>query len=168
MTDGSSRIYFSLGYYSFDATVTADYKTLTLTMHDLGGNSSSPFDLAAMHINPTSIPSAVVYAGRLDFLGYAKAEMATLVVPYGIAEGAFAGLYFQWTVDGAGVPKANHPINATFQDVVRAADGTVTAAISDGFYTYSFTFSDKRGSFVMSNPKDGTSPENKFAVAYNL
>lgn len=166
--DGYSRIHFSFGYYTFDATVTADNKTLSVTMRNPKGDTSGPFDLAAMHINPTSIPSTVVYTGALEWYSYAKGELTTLVVPYGVAEGAFFGLYHQWTVDAKGVEKANAPVNGVFQDVKYGADGTVTAAFKTGYYSYSFTFSGKEGSFVLSNPKGDKSQDNKFAVAYSL
>ncbi|KAM5542417.1 hypothetical protein V8D89_003876 [Ganoderma adspersum] len=166
--DGSSRFLFSFGYYHFSAAVTTDYKTLTLTMHNPKGEVSAPFDLGATHINPTAIPSTVVYTGALEWFSYAKTETTTLVVPYGVFEGAFFGLYHQWTVDAKGVEKANMAINGVFQDVKYGADGSITASFKGGYYTYSFTFNGKEGSWVLSNPKGEKSQDNKFAVTYNL
>ncbi|PIL37633.1 hypothetical protein GSI_01327 [Ganoderma sinense ZZ0214-1] len=165
--DGYDRIHFSFGYYTFDVTVTADYKTLTMEMRGQT-NTSGPFDLAATHINPTNIPSTTVYTGSLEWFSYAKGEMTTLVVPYGVTEGAFFGLYHQWTVDGQGVEKANAPVNGVFQNVEYLADGSTTAVYKADYYTYSFTFNGKAGSFVLSNPQGEKSQDNKFAVAYNL
>ena len=166
--DGKRSIHFSFGYYIFDGNVTDDNKTLTLTMRNPGGSVSQPFSLDAMHINPTDIRSVTVYTGRLDWLSYAKDEMTMLVVPYGIAEGMFFGLYHQWTVDANGVEKANVRVNGVFQDVVYGADGTVTASFKAEYYTYSFTFNGKEGSFVLSNPSGDKSGDNKFALAYSL
>nr|VWP02013.1 Glucose transporter rco-3 [Ganoderma boninense] len=170
VTGDYRRIHFSFGYYSFEATVTTDYKTLTLTMRNPGGSVSKPFALTAMHINPTNIPSTVVYTGRLEWFSYAKEEMTTLVVPYGVAEGLFFGLYHQWTVDAKGVQNANHTVNGVFQDVQYGADGTTTASFQAAYYAYHFTFNgkDSSGSFVLKNPTGGTSEGNKFAMAYSL
>ena len=67
--DGYSRIHTSFGYYTFDASVSADYKTLSVTMGSpCVCTSSGPFDLSAMHINTASIRSAVVYTGKLQLL----------------------------------------------------------------------------------------------------
>ena len=137
-------------------------------MRNPKGDTSGPFALAAMHINPTNIPSTVVYTGALEWYSYAKGELTTLVVPYGVTDGVFFGLYHQWTVDAKGVQKANAPVNGVFQNVKYAADGSTTATFNGGYYTYSFTFNGKRGSFVLSNPKGDKSQENKFAVAYSL
>ncbi|KAI1791068.1 hypothetical protein LXA43DRAFT_451172 [Ganoderma leucocontextum] len=167
-SDGSSRFLFSFGYYSFSATVTADFKTLTVEMRNPKGDASGPFDLGVTHINVTNIPSTVVYTGRLEWYSYAKDEMTTLVVPYGVAEGNFFGLYHQWTVNAQGVEKANAPINGVFQDVKIEADGRITAKFSASYYTYTFTFGGKEGSFVLSNPKGDKSGDNKFALAYDL
>ncbi|PIL37650.1 hypothetical protein GSI_01344 [Ganoderma sinense ZZ0214-1] len=162
------RIHFSFGYDTFDAEVTADRKTLFLTMRNPSGSVAGPTDLAAMHVNPARVRSATVYTGRLEWYSYAKNELTTLVVPYGVAEGAFFGLYHQWTVDAAGVEKANHPVNGVFQDVEYHADGTTTAKFSASYYTYSFTFNGKGGSLVLANPRGGISEGNKFVVAYEL
>ena len=137
-------------------------------MRNPSNNTTGPFELAAMHINPTTIPSTVVYIGRLEWLSYANNEMVTLVVPYGVAEGIFFGLYHEWTVDTKGVKKANAPVNGVFQDVKYAADGTTTAVLKAEDYTYAFTFSGTEGSFVLSDAKGDKSQENKFALTYKL
>ncbi|KAM5542419.1 hypothetical protein V8D89_003878 [Ganoderma adspersum] len=162
------RMHFTFGYYSFQATVTADYKTLNLTMRNPGGNTSEPFDLLTMHINPTAARSAVVYMSMLDYYSYAKSEMATLVVPYGVTTGAFFGLYHQWTVDSGGSEKTNHAVDGVFEDVWYGADGSITASFNDGYYSYNFTFNGKGSSWVLSNPRGGKSPDNKLTVAYEL
>ncbi|KAM5542425.1 hypothetical protein V8D89_003884 [Ganoderma adspersum] len=155
---------------TFDASVAADYKTLTLTMRNPGGNTSEPFDLLAMHINPTAVRSTAVYTSALDYYSYAKGELATLVVPYGVTAGAFFGLYHQWTVDSGGSEKTNHAVNGVFEDVQYAADGTVTATFGASYYSYSFTFGadGKGGSWVLSNSRGGKSPDNKLALTYEL
>nr|VWO96343.1 Glyoxaloxidase 1 [Ganoderma boninense] len=162
------RIHFSFGYYTFDAELTADHNTLFLTMRNASGNVAGPIDLAAMHINPANVPSTTVYTGRLEWYSYAKGEMTTLVVPYGVTNGAFFGLYHQWTVDSGGVEKANHPVNGVFQNVKYGADGTITASFKASYYTYNFTFNGKDGSLVLANPNGGISEGNKFAVTYEL
>ena len=163
-----SRLHVSFGYYSFDVGVSADYKILTVTMRNPSNNTTGPFELAAMHINPTNIPSTVAYIGRLEWLSYANNEMVTLVVPYDVAEGVFFGLYHEWTVDTNGVKKANAPVNGVFQDVKYAADGSTTAVFTAEDYTYTFTFSGTEGSFVLSDAKGDESQENKFAVTFKL
>ncbi|KAM5542436.1 hypothetical protein V8D89_003895 [Ganoderma adspersum] len=173
-SDDYSRIHFSFGYYTFDATVTTDYKTLTLKICGQGGSFAGPFELAAAYINPANIRSTVVYTGTLEWLSYAKGEMTTLVVPYGVAEGAFFGLYHQWTISAYGVKKANVRVNGVFQDVKYGADGRITASFKAQYYTYSFTFSGRDGSFVLSesesnpNRAKSQSQDNKFALAYSL
>ena len=109
-----------------------------------------------------------MYTGTLEWFSYAKTEMTTLVVPYGVADGAFFGLYHQWTVDAKGVHKANAPVNGVFQEVRYGADGTITASFKAEYYTYHFTFNGKAASWVLSNPKGEKSQDNKLAVTYNL
>ena len=167
--DGSRSFHIALTFYYLIATVTADFKTLTVTMRSPKGDISDPFNLGATHINPTNIPSTVVYTGRLgQWFSYAKDETTTLVVPYGVAEGAFFGLYHQWTVDAKGVEKANMPVSGVFQDVKIGTDGSITAKFSAAYYTYYFTFNGKQGSFALSNPKGDKSTGNKFVATYNL
>ncbi|PIL37640.1 hypothetical protein GSI_01334 [Ganoderma sinense ZZ0214-1] len=165
--DGYDRIHFSFGYYTFDVTLTADFKTLTMTIRSQA-TTSGPFDLAVTHINPANIRSTTVYTGSLEWFSYAKGEMTTLVVPYGVTEGAFFGLYHQWTVNAEGVEKANARINGAFQNVEYHADGSTTAVYKANYYTYTFTFNGKAGSFVLSNPKGEKSQDNKFVTAYSL
>ena len=166
--DGKQRIHFSFGYYTFDAEVTPDHNTLFLTMRNPSGAVAGPIDLAAMHVNPAAVSSVTVYTGRLEWYSYAKGEATALVVPYGVVDGAFFGLYHQWTVDSGGVENANHPVNGMFQDAKYGADGTITAKFSASYYTYNFTFRGKEGSWVLSNPRGGISEGNKLAVAYEL
>ena len=131
------------------------------------GTTSGPFNLTARHINPANIRSIVVYTGTLEWSSYAVNEMVTLVVPYGVTDGSFFGLYHEWTVGADGVEKANDPVSGVFQDVKYGVDGTITAVYKAEYYTYEFTFSGKESSFVLSNPT-GVRSENKFAVTYTL
>ena len=136
-------------------------------MHGQDGNTSGPFDLAAMHINPADIRSVVVHTGKLEWLSYAKDEMITLVVPYGVAEGEFFGLYHQWTVDAQGVEKANVRVNGVFQNVQFSAwHRSIIAEYKAEYYTYKFSFGGNVGSLELSNPRGDTSQGNRFTVTY--
>ena len=129
---------------------------------------SRSFNLAATHINPASLHSTVVFTGTLEWLPYAKREMTTLVVPYGVTEGAFFGLYHQWSIDPTGVEKTNAPVNGVFQNVKYAADGTITTSFTDTYYTYQFVFNGMEASWVVSNSKGDKSQNNKLRVTYKV
>ncbi len=58
-----------------------------------GSRIGEPFTLTAMHTNHASVRSAIVYTGNLEWTPYAKGEMMTIVVPYGVTKDAFFGLY---------------------------------------------------------------------------
>ncbi|PIL37684.1 hypothetical protein GSI_01378 [Ganoderma sinense ZZ0214-1] len=169
---GVRRIHFSFDSSSFYAIVNPDFQTLSLTMLDSTGFAGSTFDLAASHLNGATVHSAVVYTGSLQWFQHAKEEMMTLVVPYSVSEGAFFGLYYQWTQGPPpnGSPKQNVAIKGKFQQVSPvSSDGQITATFEEGGFKYQFTFSsDKGGSLLLSHTRQLLMgiPEVRFAVAY--
>ena len=112
------------------------------------GDRSSPLTLARQYGDLARVPSTAVYTGKLNWFNYAENEMVALVVPKSVSNGAPVGLYYQWTVDGAGVKNSNHAVNATFRDVTTSADGGTKGTFDDGYYTFEAT--------VLSNQQDVT------------
>ena len=98
--------------------------------------------------------------------------MATIVVPYGVTNDAFFGLYHQWTRDPFDdTPKQTVAINGRFQDVeVDSRDDHITTAYQEAGFKYRFKFNlDREGSFVLSHDEvPGRSSVNRFVVAYKL
>ncbi|PIL37679.1 hypothetical protein GSI_01373 [Ganoderma sinense ZZ0214-1] len=173
-SNGYYRIHFSFGHYSFDGTMAGDCQTLCLIMvypSETGLVESDPFTLTAMHTNTSNVRSGIVYTGNLEWAPNAAEEMVTIVVPYGVTEGAFFGLYYQWTMSPLKhVPKQNVAVCGVFQDVKIESNGTITTTYKDAEYTYKFTFcSNKKGFFVVSHNRNGSrSDDNAFTFAYKL
>lgn len=114
----------SFGYYSFNAVVSRDFGTLSITMRNPKNDRSGPHTLILQYSDTSRIPSTVVYTGKLDWLHEAVNKMITLVVSSGVSaltNGSFVGMYHQWTVDSSGNKKGSHPINSTF-DVTTSSD----------------------------------------------
>ena len=155
-------VHVSYDHYSFDVALAADSKSIDIIMRNPSGEHAGPFKLSAVRIDAARVPSTVVYTGKLNWLSYAKDEMITLVVPGGVSEGAFFGLYHQWTVDAGGNKKANHAVNGAFQDVKADLAGHVTATFRASYYTYDFIFDGQRGSLTLSNPSGHKSEGNTF------
>lgn len=160
------RISCAFNYYSFDAVVGNNFSSLKVTMRNPMGDHDTS-DLALQYSNAVSVPSTVIYTGKLHWFKYAKGEMVTLVVPAGITEGAPVGMYFQWTVDSGGNEKKNHVTNASFKDVNIAVNGDITGRLDDSSY-YTFEATVKSGGqevvLRMTNPS-GHQDEN---APYNL
>ncbi|PIL37680.1 hypothetical protein GSI_01374 [Ganoderma sinense ZZ0214-1] len=168
-SDGYCLIHFSFGPCSFEGTVSPDLKTLSLTMdYPAGSPIGEPFSLTAMHTNHANVRSAMVYTGNLDWVPYARGEMMTIVVPYGVTKDAFFGLYYRWNQDPTrSRANVNAAVNGVFQNVNVESSGRITATYKDPNYTYSFTFGDRKGSLVLSNIRRGdVSDDAHFVVAY--
>ena len=169
--DGYRRIHFSLGDYAFDASIAADYKTLTVSrMRDEHLNVSRPFSLDVMPVDRSKTACAV-YTGTLDFLSLARAEMVTLVVLDDVAGGPLFGLYHQWTINGEGGGKmVNHRVHGKLEIVERSADGRrVTASFKDSEdFQYDFKFSGEEGTLTITAGPHGKSEGNKFALTYKI
>ncbi|TBU44481.1 hypothetical protein BD309DRAFT_30343 [Dichomitus squalens] len=155
------RVHVSFGYYRVDVTVAADFKSISFLMRSRSEGPAGPFTLPAMHAEASRMPSTVVYTGKLNWRSWAENEMITLVIPDGVFEGAFFGLYHQWTVDAAGNQKTNYPVNGVFQNVSADLSGAVTATSKASYYTYDFSFHGKEGSFTLLDPNGDKSEGNK-------
>ncbi|KAL1689438.1 hypothetical protein GGG16DRAFT_126442 [Schizophyllum commune] len=132
------RVAFSFEYYSFEVVVAPDLKSVTATMRNPAGDTSSALTLQAQLSDACRVPTTEVFIGKLNWFSYAVNEMVTLVVPGGIADGAVVGLYYQWTIDAAGKRKGNVCVNSHFREV-SSSDGKTKATFGDGYYTYDIT-----------------------------
>ncbi|KAI5889809.1 uncharacterized protein SCHCODRAFT_02635681 [Schizophyllum commune H4-8] len=128
-------ISFSFGYYSFAGTVAADLQLVTLRMRNPTGETSAPATLQVQLADECRVPSATVYTTKLTYSSYAIDEMATLVMPRGLADGAPVGLFYQWTEDAAGRRKQNACVKGTFRTVVETDEWT-QGTFDDGTYLY--------------------------------
>ena len=141
-----------------------------------GTRNKTSDTLKAVHINTPKIPSVVVYTGRLKWNPYAHNEMVTLVVPYGVVEGGFFGIFHQWTStpdpNSATDDKENDQFVAAFAQVTIGAEGTITAqgVVPKSTFTCNLTFSDnmKKGSFTLSPSQSLKSTEVDFESSYAL
>ncbi|KAK7447460.1 hypothetical protein VKT23_014169 [Stygiomarasmius scandens] len=154
-TNNEYRIGFAFNYYSFEAVVSNDFKTLTVTMRNPKGDHSDPMTLTKQY---SPKPSTTVLTGKLNWLTYADNEMVTLVIPCGVSNGAPVGLYFEWTVDANGNKKGNVTENSTFREVSTASSGDVTGVFGEGYYTYKVTMASggQEATLHMSNPGGST------------
>uniref|UniRef100_A0A0W0GBN7 Uncharacterized protein n=1 Tax=Moniliophthora roreri TaxID=221103 RepID=A0A0W0GBN7_MONRR len=158
---GKYQVNIPFGFYSFNAIVARDFDTLTVTMRNPSGGHSEPMPLARQYGNFGEVPSTSVYTGKLNWLNYAQNEMIVLVIPVDVSNGAHVGLYYQWTVDGAGVKKKNHYINTTFREVTTLPNGDVKGTFDDGFYTFEVTMhNNQQATIHMSDPKRNTATIN--------
>ncbi|KAG7086960.1 hypothetical protein E1B28_002877 [Marasmius oreades] len=153
------------GYYGFDIIVPGHLNTITATMWNPANERSNPMTCTRQYGDLARVPSTAVFTGKLNWFNYARNEMVSLVVPNGVSNGAPVGLYSQWSVDGAGVPKANHAVNSTFRNVTASANGEAKGTFDDGYYTYEATvLSGSQGAKIrMSNPslEESTSDLNQ-------
>ena len=171
----------------FEGTVSADSKTLSLTISGPTAADSNPqkskFDLTAQHINFANVRPAIVYTGYLEWAGYRQREMMTIVTPYGVTKGAFFGLYYRWAQDPTQLETVcdTEGFSGEFQEVEPSSDcitathqRTVTKK-DDGpsvTFKYTFTFDNslKKGSLRVEKSNNGSSEpsseDSKFEVAY--
>ena len=141
-----------------------------------GTRNKASDTLKAVHVNTTKIPSVVVYTGRLKWRPYAHDEMVTLVVPYGVVEGGFFGLFHQWTstpdANSATDYKENDQFVAAFAQVTIGAEGSITAQCVDQKtgYTCNLKMSDdkKKGSFTLCPNPSLVSTQTDFVSSYVL
>ncbi|KAH6916864.1 hypothetical protein BKA70DRAFT_1485819 [Coprinopsis sp. MPI-PUGE-AT-0042] len=152
-TDFETKISFSFGYYSFDAVVSTNAKTLVATMRNPKGDTSKPITLTRQRGDDDLIPSTIVCTGKLNWFSYALNEMITLVIPSGVSDGAPVGLYYQWTVHSDGTHKKNSPVNGVFRNVT-TQNNEAKGTFGTGYYTYEVTLPDNRqyATLRMSNP----------------
>ncbi|KAI0168952.1 hypothetical protein GGR52DRAFT_592734 [Hypoxylon sp. FL1284] len=158
------RVRFPFDYYAFEGTISTDFATLSLEMMNPAGDRRS-VGLSLEHSDEVRVPSASVFTGKLDWFEYSQNEMATLTVPGNVANAEPVILSHQWTEDADGNVKKNHIVNGTLASVNTNADGEVTAAFDDGYYTYNFTVPRSNNGVVlqMSNPSgdvDSSAPYN--------
>ncbi|KAI5897133.1 uncharacterized protein SCHCODRAFT_01124701 [Schizophyllum commune H4-8] len=132
------KITFALTDFLFDAEFTPDYKNMTLKMYTATDTTTtSTSTLLRWTSLPNLVPSTKVYTGKLNWGDFATNEMMTLVVPNGISPRAPVSLYFQFTVDAGGIPKAHHCLSTTFCNVRSSAPGQIRASF-DGNHYYKF------------------------------
>uniref|UniRef100_A0A0W0FRH0 Uncharacterized protein n=1 Tax=Moniliophthora roreri TaxID=221103 RepID=A0A0W0FRH0_MONRR len=141
-TGGKYQVNISFGQFLFNIIVASDFETLTVTMRNPKGDHSKPMPLDRQYGNFGEVPSTSVYTGKLNWLKNAQNEMITLVIPVDISNGAHVGLYYEWTVDSAGVKKKNHYINTIFREVTTLPNGDVKGTFDDGVYTFEVTMHD--------------------------
>ncbi|EIW52721.1 uncharacterized protein TRAVEDRAFT_135035 [Trametes versicolor FP-101664 SS1] len=146
-------IFFDHSGYSFDSVVAADFKSVTITMRNQSGDTSSAITLQEQLSDACRVPSTEVFTGKLNWFNYAVNDMITFVVPRGVAVGAPVGLYWQWTEDANGNLKQNRSVNSTFR-AVSASGGQTTGTFDDGYYTFEATIlsDDKSATIHMRNP----------------
>ncbi|KAI0677669.1 hypothetical protein C8Q78DRAFT_1066139 [Trametes maxima] len=145
---------FAFDYYFFEGGVSADLKTVLVTMREPRTYSSSPQITLQLQLSDVCcVPSTEVFTGKLNFLDYAVDEMITLVIPNGIANGEPVGMYWEWTKDGQDRPKQNHCVNGTFRGVV-STGGETKGTFDDGYYTYQAVIlsDDQHATLHMRNP----------------
>ncbi|KAF3055738.1 hypothetical protein GL218_07191 [Daldinia childiae] len=154
------------GYYSFQGYVSADFKSLTLTMTDPNGKHAS-VKLSLRYGDTMRIPSTSVFTGKLDWLTYSINEMATLIIPRDIANDQSVILSRQWTVDHNGTHKGNDVLSTVMRAVKVDDDGNITAEFGDGYYTYNFTILKSNGSMLleMTNVEGVVDPKAPYSLA---
>ncbi|KAI0852512.1 hypothetical protein F5Y00DRAFT_273118 [Daldinia vernicosa] len=143
---------FESSYYSFQGYVTADFKSLSLTMTDPDGKHA-PVELSLQYSDTMRIPSTSVFTGKLDWLTYSVNEMATLIIPGEVANDQPVILSRQWTVDHNGTPKGNDVLNTVMRAVGVDDKGNVKAEFGDGYYTFNFTILKSDGSMSLGMTK---------------
>ncbi|EFX05793.1 tyrosinase [Grosmannia clavigera kw1407] len=141
-------------YFSFDAIVSADMKNLSLTMSNPAG-AQQMVSLSLQYRDAVPSPETLIFIGKLNWYHYSVNEMVTLVIPGNVANGESVVLCRQWTVDAKGKVKPN-TITISQMSNVRpgSTDGSISATVSSGYYTYDFTLVDGRTKLrlAMANP----------------
>lgn len=152
-------------YHSFQGTIQASFKSLSLTMSNPQGETAS-LSLSLQYSDTIRVPSTSVFTGKLNWFEYAKNEMLTAVVPRDVANGEPVILIHQWTIDGADVEKSIHTIKSTFKDVVPSSNGDLSGSFDAENYKYGFTMKKAHNDLVLSmtNPSGDRDP----AAPYNL
>jgi len=81
-----------------------------------------------------------IYQGKLDHyyadMWYAKNETITLVVPRGFYKDEDVCAYWQWSIDGNGVPKSHNCIQGRIDGLVETEQGYEIKMFSEHFYTF--------------------------------
>ena len=153
-------------YYYFTGSLSSDLSSLTLTMKNPAGDTSSPFTLSVHYKDPAPL----VYVGKLNWFNYAVNETITVVVPPpgNFNTGDIACVYWQWTVDSTGAQKVNqsHAVNMTVTSV--GADGSRGLRIPLDYYLFngSVTAEKNTMTLTMSNPSGETSAPITLALQF--
>ncbi|KZV89252.1 hypothetical protein EXIGLDRAFT_618459 [Exidia glandulosa HHB12029] len=130
------KVGISFGAYFCDGVFAPDMNSITVTMRNTSaGATSATRTLQGRFSDECRVPTTQIFTGKLNWLSYATNEMFTLVVPGGVANGAPVGLYYQWTVNGAGNYKVNHSITTNFRTITPTQRAT-TGKFDDGYYTF--------------------------------
>ncbi|KAH6916866.1 hypothetical protein BKA70DRAFT_1250828 [Coprinopsis sp. MPI-PUGE-AT-0042] len=118
-------------------------------MRNKNGDSSSPMTLTRQYRTPTTLYPPPFALASSTGPALPSTRWQPLSSPAAISDGARVGLYFQWTVDGAGVTKKIAHINTTFRSVT-IQNNEDKGTLSDGYYTYEVTVGD--ATVRLSNP----------------
>ena len=144
-------------HYFYTGSLSSDLSSLTLTMKNSIGETSSPFTLSLHYKDPAPL----VYVGKFNWESYAVNETITFIVP---PEGNFntgdnVCVYWEWTVDSTGAQKVNqsYAVNMTVTSV--GADGSKGLHIPLDYYLFdgSVTAAKDSMTLTMSNPGGETS-----------
>ena len=115
-----------------------------------GVPSTGTGTLIGVLANPAPTSVARFYTGTITWPPYAVNRMVTIVVPHGVVEGAFVGLFHKWTKCPVPLPSPNHSFVGTFTDVQIIGGITVASCLcaATGFKcTFAFQAHWKKGSF---------------------
>ena len=136
-TSSDYRVQFSFGYYAFEGSVSADFKSASLKMSNPQGETS-PVTLSLQHSDAVRVPSTSVFIGKLDWFQYSKNEMVILIIPGEVVAGEPVIMSRQWTEDSEGNMKPNHAVVCTITFAYPQSGGIVSATFRDGDYRYDF------------------------------
>lgn len=146
------------GYYSISGTVNmADFHPQSFDFID-GNHARGLITLSLAYTTPNilQLPSRTVFTGKIHWFDYLMDDMATLILPLGLAAGNPVILNYQWAVDGDGRAKVGHYVKSM---ITSAGDGGTgndnpTFSFTDGYYTFTVTsVNNIELKLVMINPK---------------
>jgi predicted nucleic acid-binding Zn-ribbon protein len=105
--DGEDRFVFQDGYYTFEATTSKAYKTISLTRTCRSGGEVATVTLTRHYDQPQTATSASsrprVWTGTIDFHDWAKNESFIVIAPQGLGNTKGVVAMWQWTKDNKGV-----------------------------------------------------------------
>jgi hypothetical protein len=139
-TSFSIDVFF--GDYSISGTVDmTDFHPQSFDFVD-GNNARGLITLSLAYINRNILrfPSRI-FTGKIYWFDYLINDMATLILPRGLAIGRPVILNYQWAVDGYGRAKVGHYVQSM---LTSAGDGGAdnnnpNFNFTDGYYTFTLT-----------------------------
>ena len=100
-----------------------------------------------------------IFTGKFNYSPYALNESITFVVPGELAAGKPIWSFWQWTVNYAGIEKANYVQYGTITSIdAPTSDGTRAISFKLPYYTFRGTVGPNNSTFdvVLRNPQDTT------------